>query len=196
MDPYAVLGLGPDATPDEVAAAYRRLAKRFHPDRAGERGGRRMAEINAAYDRLRDVQAPPSGPFVARAGAPPRGAWLGEEVRERLGPELLRVLAVGEAVDMVVSASTWASPHTLLVVSDRRLLWLLDDAVSHRVRYVGYSAVAAVDHRLAWPRKRTATLRVDLHNGRRLTFAELRPETAAAIALHVRERIRPRTAPR
>src|SRR5215212_9177341 len=191
MDPYAVLGLGPGASPDEVAAAYRQLAKRFHPDRAGERGARRMAEINAAYDRLRDVQTPPSEPFVAR-----RGAWLGEEVRERLGPELLRVLAVGEAVDLVVSASTWASPHTLLAVSDRRLLWLLDDAVSHRVRYVGYSAVAAVDHRLAWPRKRTATLRVDLHNGRRLTFAELRPETAAAIALHVRERIRPRTARR
>jgi DnaJ domain len=195
MDPYAVLGLGPGASPGEVAAAYRRLAKRFHPDRAGERGARRMAEINAAYDQLRDVQAP-SEPFVARTGAPPRGAWLDEEVRERLGPELLRVLAVGEAVDMVVSASTWASPHTLLAVSDRRLLWLLDDAVSHRVRYVDYSAVAAVDHRLAWPRKRTATLRVDLHNGRRLTFAELRPETAAAIALHVRERIRPRTARR
>jgi hypothetical protein len=49
---------------------------------------------------------------------------------------------------------------------------------------------------LAWPRKRTAALRVDLHNGRRLTFADLRPETAAAIALHIRERIRPRTAPR
>jgi hypothetical protein len=64
------------------------------------------------------------------------------------------------------------------------------------VRYVDYSAVAAVDHRLAWPRKRTASLRVDLYNGRRLTFAELRPETAAAIALHVRERIRQRTARR
>jgi hypothetical protein len=194
MDPYAVLGIGPDASAREVAAAYRRLAKRFHPDRAGDRGARRMAEINAAYDQLRDVQAP-SEPFVART-APPPGAWLGEEIRERLGPELLQVLAVGESVDMVVSASTWASPHTLLAVSDRRLLWLLDDAVSHRVRYVDFSAVAAVDYRLAWPRKRTASLRVDLHNGRRLTFAELRPETAAAIALHVRERLRPRTARR
>jgi hypothetical protein len=194
MDPYAVLGIGPDATPPEVAAAYRRLAKRFHPDRAGERGARRMAEINAAYDQLRDVQAP-SEPVVARPPAG-RGAWLPEDVRERLGPELLRVLADGERVDVVVSASTWASPHTLLAASDRRLLWLLDDAVSHRVRYVDYSAVQAVDHRLAWPRKRTASLRLDLHNGRRLTFADLRPETAAALALHIRERLRPRTARR
>jgi DnaJ domain len=176
-----------------VAAAYRRLAKRHHPDRAGERGARRMAEINAAYDLLRDVQAPE--PIVARAGAR-RGAWLAEEVRERLGPELLRVVAEGEPIEFVVHASTWASPHTLLAVSDHRLLWLLDDAVSHRVRYVDFAAVDGVDHRLAWPRKRTATLRVDLRNGRRLSFAELRPETAAAIALHVRERIRPRTARR
>jgi len=192
MDPYAVLGIGPDASPGEVAAAYRRLAKRFHPDRAGERGARRMAEINAAYDRLRDVHAP-SEPVVARATAAPRGAWLRDEIRERLGPELLPVLSEGEPVDLVALASTWASPHTLLAVSDRRLLWLLDDAVSHRVRYVDFSAVVAVDHRLAWPRKRTASLRVDLHNGRRLTFADLRPETAAALALHIRERLRPRT---
>jgi hypothetical protein len=194
VDPYAVLGLGPDATPEEVASAYRRLAKRFHPDRAGDRGARRMAEINAAYDRLRDVQAP-SEPPVART-APARGAWLSDAVRERLGPELLRVLADGERVDMVVGASTWASPHTLLAVSDRRLLWLLDDAVSHRVRFVDFAAIEAVDHRLAWPRKRTATLRIDLRSGRRLSFADLRPEAAVAIALHVRERLRPRTAPR
>jgi DnaJ-like protein len=195
MDPYAVLGLGPDATPREVAAAYRRLAKRFHPDRAGERGARRMAEINAAYDQLRDVQAP-GEPLVAPGAAIPRGAWLPDAVRERLGPELLRVLTDGERVDIVVGVATWASPRTLLAVSDRRLLWLLDDAVSHRVRYVDYAAIEAVDHRLAWPRKRTATLRVDLRSGRRLSFADLRPETAAAIALHIRERLRPRTARR
>jgi len=194
MDPYAILGIGPGAAPNEVAAAYRRLAKRYHPDRAGERGARRMAEINAAYDQLRDVQTP-SEPVVARAGRA-RAAWLPDEIRERLGPELLRVLADGEPVELVVGVSTWASPHTLLAVSDRRLLWLHDDAVSHRVRYVDFTAVAAVDHRLTWPRKRTAALRVDLHNGRRLTFADLRPETAAAIALHIRERIRPRAAPR
>jgi len=195
LDPYAVLGIGPDASAKDVAVAYRRLAKRFHPDRAGERGARRMAEINAAYDQLRDVHAP-AEPVVARARTATRASWLLDEIRERLGPELLRMLAEGEPVELVVGASTWASPHTLLAVSDRRLLWLLDDAVSHRVRYVDFSSIDAVDHRLAWPRKRTAALRVDLHNGRRLTFADLRPETAAAIALHIRERIRPRTAPR
>jgi hypothetical protein len=153
-----------------------------------------MAEINAAYDQLRDVNAP-SEPIVARTGVP-QGAWLSEQVREGLGPELLRVVSEGEQIDQVVTTSTWASPHTILAVSDHRLLWLLDDAVSHRVRFVDYSQVSAVDHRLAWPRKRTATLRVDLLNGRRLSFADLRPETAAALALHIRERLTRRTARR
>jgi hypothetical protein len=152
-----------------------------------------MAAINAAYDRLRDEVSEPE-PVVSRAAR--RGAWLLDSVREALGPELLRVLVEGEPIEMVVRASTWSSPDTLLAVSDRRLLWLLDDAVSHRVRYVDYASVAAVDHRLAWPRKRTATLRLDLLNGRRVSFADLRPETATAIALHVRERIRPGTARR
>jgi hypothetical protein len=176
-----------------VTQAYRRLAKRFHPDRAGTRDARRMAEINAAYDRLRDEIAEPE-PVVARAVR--WGSWLDADVRASLGPELLRVLAEGEAIETVVRTSTWSSPDTLLAVSDRRLLWLLDDAVSHRVRYIDYSSVAAVDYRLAWPRKRTATLRLDLLNGRRVSFADLRPETATAIALHVRERIRPGTARR
>ena len=53
MDPFAVLGLDPASSPQEAAAAYRRLAKEWHPDRAGVDAARRMAEINAAYDLLR-----------------------------------------------------------------------------------------------------------------------------------------------
>jgi hypothetical protein len=32
LDPYAILGVGRDATPLQVARAHRRLAKRHHPD--------------------------------------------------------------------------------------------------------------------------------------------------------------------
>ncbi len=53
-EPHAVLGVAPDAPPGELAAAYRELAKRWHPDRGGgPESARRMAEINAAYDLLR-----------------------------------------------------------------------------------------------------------------------------------------------
>src|SRR5215470_19281819 len=58
VDPYAVLGVRPGSTESEVAAAYKDLAKRWHPDRgAGEEGERRMAEINAAYDAVRAGEA-------------------------------------------------------------------------------------------------------------------------------------------
>jgi len=47
-DPFAVLGVGPDASPDEVRSARRRLAAEFHPDHGGDTV--RMGEINAAFD--------------------------------------------------------------------------------------------------------------------------------------------------
>lgn len=53
-NPYSVLGLRPNASPDEVRSAFRRLVKTYHPDmsRGDATAGARMAEINAAYDRL------------------------------------------------------------------------------------------------------------------------------------------------
>jgi hypothetical protein len=195
MDPYAVLALTPGATPDEAAARYRQLAKQWHPDVAGVEGQRRMAEINAAYDLLRsgawqDRKSPPRPPR-RRAAVRPRGDWLDEATRRALGPELLGVLRPGEEVSLVTPTSTWASPQALLAVTDRRLLWLLDDAVTGRVRSLDLVAVTAVDTRLAWPRRRTATLRVARRDGRRpLSFSGLRPETAHAIAGLVRAKVR------
>ena len=53
-DPYSVLGLRPDATDDEVKKAYKALAKKYHPDVAGNspEAARKMQEINAAYDQI------------------------------------------------------------------------------------------------------------------------------------------------
>ena len=58
-DPYKVLGLSPGASDEEVKAAYRKLAKKYHPDLnpGNERAAERMNEINAAYDQIKNPQA-------------------------------------------------------------------------------------------------------------------------------------------
>lgn len=191
MDPYTILGVSPGASPDEVAAMYREQAKRWHPDRGGgPRAQQRMAEINVAYDVLRS-RAWQDRASASQAPAQRRrtraGGWLDEPVRRALGPELLGVLYRGEGVVLVTPVAVSASPQALLAATDRRLLWLLDDAVSNRVRSLGFEAITGLETRLTWPRRRQATLRVSRRNGRRpIAFGGLRPETADAISRHVR----------
>lgn len=56
FDPYSVLGLAPGATADEVKAAYRRAARRLHPDvnRGNPGAGVQFQDITAAYELLMD----------------------------------------------------------------------------------------------------------------------------------------------
>ena len=113
-----------------------------------------------------------------------RGSWLPEPIRRALGPELLDALAQAEAVRLVTPASTWASPRAVLAVTERRLLWLLDDAPVGRVRSLAFRDVATVSLRV---RRRGATLSLRTTGGRRYSFADLRPPTAAVIERHLRE---------
>jgi hypothetical protein len=148
-----------------------------------------MAQINAAYDLLRaqlSHRATSSAPRAPRRRSA-RGAWLSEAVRRALGPELVEALADREAVRLVTPTSTWASPRAVLAVTERRLLWLLDDAPVARVRWLAFRDIAAVGLRVHRPRRRAATLSVRTTTGRRHSFADLRPHTAAAIERHVRE---------
>lgn len=52
INPYAVLGVPRDATREEVARAYRRLAKQHHPDAAIVAPTTQMARINEAWHIL------------------------------------------------------------------------------------------------------------------------------------------------
>jgi curved DNA-binding protein len=56
-DYYAALGLERDATEAQVKAAYRRLARKFHPDVSKEAGAEeRFKEIAEAYQTLKDPE--------------------------------------------------------------------------------------------------------------------------------------------
>jgi hypothetical protein len=193
MDPYAVLGVRPGSGSEEIAAAYRDAAKRWHPDVAsGDEAARRMAEINAAYDLVRAAaQHGTQGPWMpgettpadrAQSRSRGKGSWLIPPLRLALGPELVSMLNDGEEVRLVTPTSTWASPRAILAVTERRLLWLLDDAPVARVHSLVFNNVAEISHRV---RRRHAALTVKTIAGKRHTFHDLRPHTAATIEKHV-----------
>ena len=82
LDAYAVLGVDPAADDGSVAAAYRALARRLHPDVAGDGATHQMSVVNAAFDKVRDAKrrreyddelAEIDPTRAARARARPRG---------------------------------------------------------------------------------------------------------------------------
>ena len=57
LDAYNILGVGPDASNDDVKVAYRRAARRLHPDVNRSPGAAsQFADINTANEILSDVE--------------------------------------------------------------------------------------------------------------------------------------------
>lgn len=58
-NPYKVLGVPDGASEEECTKAYKRLAKKYHPDLNpnDKEAERKMAEINAAYDQIKNGTA-------------------------------------------------------------------------------------------------------------------------------------------
>lgn len=102
-DPYKTLQVDPEAEDEVIAAAYRRLARKYHPDvAASPEIAARMAAINAAwevigdptrraaFDRQRAVQHAldrrTAEATASRAGAAP-GGWSGATQGSARAPE-------------------------------------------------------------------------------------------------------------
>ncbi len=58
-DPYKVLGVSPDASEEEITKAYRKLARKYHPDvnPGDEESEKKMTSINTAYEQIRNGNA-------------------------------------------------------------------------------------------------------------------------------------------
>lgn len=56
-DYYQTLGVSPDASDADIKSAYRRLARRYHPDVSKEAGAEdKFKAVNEAYEALRDKE--------------------------------------------------------------------------------------------------------------------------------------------
>lgn len=62
-DPYQILEVDPQASDDDIEAAYRRQIAQYHPDKVAgaakeirELAGKRASEINAAYDQIQKIR--------------------------------------------------------------------------------------------------------------------------------------------
>src|SRR4051812_50074106 len=85
-DPFRTLGLPAGASEAEVKRAYRRLAKVYHPDSAGETALPRFLAIQAAYEMLlpsKAVRRSAAGTPGPAAGARPRPTPDGDPPRRR-----------------------------------------------------------------------------------------------------------------
>ena len=93
---YVILGVSSDASQDEIKSAYRREAKRCHPDRSGE-GSEPFLDIREAYEVLgdparrrdydREMAGDEKGSRSGRRGVGPEPLRRGRYRAEPLVPE-------------------------------------------------------------------------------------------------------------
>ena len=72
-DYYGILGINKNATDDEVKAAYKEMAKKYHPDNYADNplsdlAAEKMKEINAAYDGIMNERRRRKTSSTNRAG--------------------------------------------------------------------------------------------------------------------------------
>lgn len=121
-----ILGVGPQATLDDVRSAYRRLARRYHPDVNGSpEAAARMRTINAAYAALRVALSAPASHETASGVMPGSSAKSATAPVRAAGGTERRASA---AANRGAPPRAWTSPGL--------------DLESPRVLYASYAALA------------------------------------------------------
>ena len=84
IDPYKTLQVDPEAEDEVIQAAYRRLARKYHPDLADTaEAATRMATINAAWELIGDPVSRQAYDRMRAAGSPGEGGTATAAASER-----------------------------------------------------------------------------------------------------------------
>lgn len=130
-DPYKVLGISPDATDEEVKEAYRRLARKYHPDNyannpLSDLAEEKMQEINEAYDKI--VQMRRQGKNYSGSGGQYQGSNKYFDIRNMINSG--RILDAEMLLDGIPYASRDAEWYFLKGSVLYKKGWL-EDAYHH-----------------------------------------------------------------
>ena len=122
-DPYTILGISKNATDDEVKAAYRELARKYHPDNYGDDNPlkdlaeEKMQEINAAYAEIEKMRAnKSSGASGAGGGSQYTGSTTGVYAEIRRNISSRRFADAERTLATVLPADRTAEWHYLMSV--------------------------------------------------------------------------------
>lgn len=89
-DPYKVLGVKPTDTDDTIKEAYRKLARKYHPDKYAdgdlkELAEEKMKEVNAAYEEIQKMrQGGSSGGYNSGNGSSYNGGYNYANIRRNI----------------------------------------------------------------------------------------------------------------
>lgn len=129
QDPYKVLGLSQGASEEEVTKAYRKLAKKYHPDLnpGDETAAKKMSEINAAYEQIKN-----GGGSAASYGGGynTTGYGYGGADWDPFGRYAAGQMSGVQRVKMYINAGLFAEAlNALSSISDRNAEWYYLSAI-------------------------------------------------------------------
>lgn len=139
---YEVLGVEPQAKPNTLRQAYRKLARKFHPDISeDEKAHERMAEINSAFETLIDPDRRKE--YDAGLGVPGYGSWVNATAEAYREPDTVTVRLVHRLREhrTPIYSISFAPDNRRMVSSsfDNEVLWwdTNDFSVVRRVKLEG-----------------------------------------------------------